>query len=171
MSSLITKSNEPLIEDIQISPMSYDDLHAVWEIERHSFSLPWTIPQFISELNNDISYIYTAKVKSAGTSPELAEGEVVVVGYAVFWLVAGEAHFLNITVHPLYRCQGIGGRLLEFSLKLCKDTGMKVALLEVRSSNTTAQKFYIRFGFRKVGIRKGYYPDNKENAILMTLKI
>lgn len=149
--------------------MSYDDLHAVWEIERHSFSSPWTIPQFISELNNDISHIYTAKVKSAGTSTEFAEGEV--VGYAVFWSVAGEAHFLNITVHPHYRCQGIGGRLLKFSLERSKDTGMKVALLEVRSSNTTAQKFYRRFGFRKVGIRKGYYPDNKENAILMTLKI
>jgi ribosomal-protein-alanine N-acetyltransferase len=151
--------------------MSHDDLEEVWEIERHSFSSPWTIPQFISELNNDFSHIYTAKVKSAGTSPELAEGEVIVVGYAVFWSVSGEAHFLKITVHPHYRCQGIGGRLLKFSLKRCQDAGMKVALLEVRASNTTAQQFYKRFGFREVGVRKGYYPDNKENAILLTLKI
>ncbi len=151
--------------------MSHDDLEEVWEIERPSFSLPWTIPQFISELTNDLSHIYTAKVESAGTSPELAEGEVNVVGYAVFWSIAGEAHFLKVTVHPQYRCQGIGGRLLNFSLERCKDAGMKVALLEVRASNATAQRFYGRFGFRKVGVRKGYYPDNKENAILMTLKI
>ncbi len=151
--------------------MSHDDLEEVWEIERHSFSSPWTIPQFISELNNDFSHIYTAKVKSAGTFPEYVEGEVIVVGYAVFWSIAGEAHFLKVTVHPQYRCQGIGGRLLNFSLERCKDAGMKEAFLEVRASNIIAVKFYKRFGFREVGARKGYYPDNKENAILMTLKI
>lgn len=151
--------------------MSHDDLEEVWEIERLSFSSPWTIPQFISELNNNLSHIYTAKIEFTGTSPELVEGAVNVVGYAVFWSVSGEAHFLKVTVHPQYCCQGIGGRLLNFSLERCKDAGVKVALLEVRASNATAQKFYRRFGFREVGVRKGYYPDNKENAILMTLKI
>ena len=151
--------------------MSHDDLEEVWEIERHSFGSPWTIPQFISELNNDISHIYTAKVKSAGTSPEFAVGEVIVVGYAVYWSVAGEAHILKVTVHPLYRCQGIGGRLLKFSLKQCKDAGMKEVFLEARESNIIAVNFYKRFGFREVGVRKGYYPDYNENSILMTLKI
>ncbi len=151
--------------------MSHDDLEEVWEIERHSFSSPWSIPQFISELSNNISHIYTAKIEPAGTSSELVEGEVNVVGYAVFWSVAGEAHFLKVTVHPKYCCQGIGGKLLNSSLERCKNAGMKVALLEVRASNATAQRFYGRFGFREAGVRKGYYPDNKEDAILMTLKI
>ena len=152
--------------------MSHDDLEEVWEIERQSYSSPWTLSQFTSELANDLSHIYTAKIESTGTSLELAEeGTVYVVGYAVLWSVAGEAHFLKVTVHPQYRCKGIGGRLLNYSLELCKNAGMKEALLEVRASNSIAVKFYKRFGFREVGVRKGYYPDNKENAVLMTLKI
>lgn len=61
--------------------MSYDDLEEVWEIEREPFSSPWSIPQFIPELSNDLSHIYTAKIESTGTSPELAEGEMDVYSY------------------------------------------------------------------------------------------
>jgi ribosomal-protein-alanine N-acetyltransferase len=143
--------------------MTRDDLEEVWEIERHSFRSPWSVSQFKSELKNDLSRAFTVKGKICG--------KVQVVGYTIFWLVAGEAHFLNITVHHRYRHQGIGSRLLNFSLELCKDSGIKEALLEVRPSNTTAQQFYRKFGFRIVGLRKAYYADNKEDALLMTLKM
>ena len=149
--------------------MSLKDLKEVWEIERLSYSTPWSISQFYSEYQNHLSQPYTAKTESTGNYPGLIEEKVSLVGYVIFRLIVSEAHFLNIAVHSLYRCQGIGSRLLEFALESCKMKGVSDAFLEVRRSNIPAQRLYKKFGFKKVGVRKCYYPDNKEDAILLTL--
>jgi len=143
--------------------MSQRDLQEVWGIERCSYNTPWPLSQFSSEFENHISHAYTAKLEF--------NGEPVIAGYVIFWLVAGEAHFLNVTVHPMYRCQGIGSGLIRFALKLCEREKIKEAFLEVRKSNIAALRLYRKFGFKEDGVRKNYYADNGENAVLMALRM
>lgn len=90
-----------------------------------------------------------------------------VVGYGGMWIIVDEAHITNIAVHPEYRGIGIGSTLLIGLLEACKNEAVIGMTLEVRKSNVIAQKLYNKFGFSQEGIRKAYYADNKEDAIIM----
>jgi ribosomal-protein-alanine N-acetyltransferase len=91
-----------------------------------------------------------------------------IVGFANLWVITDEAHITNIAVRGSYQRQGIGELLLLASIDKAREQKANAITLEVRASNTAAQRLYQKYGFNQVGLRHGYYLDNKEDAILMT---
>ena len=91
-----------------------------------------------------------------------------VVGYIAFWMLADEAHITSIAVRQAYRQQGIGELLLISAIDLADTKGASVITLEVRASNLAAQALYAKYGFARVGERRAYYLDNREDAVIMT---
>lgn len=144
--------------DITISLMKAEDIDEVLDISSLSFSVCWSKSSYIQELTNPVAKYFIAKIDNK------------VVGFAGTWIVLDEAHITNIAVHPNYRKQGIASKLLEELLNYCKNKGCIAYTLEVRSSNKAAKALYEKYNFKQDGIRKGYYEDNKEDAILMWLR-
>ncbi len=143
---------------LTISPMKEEDISQVLKIENLSFLDPWTQRMYLAEIKErDDSYFVVSKL---GTH---------IIGYGGFWLVVDEAHLVNIAIHPDFRRQGIGTQIMRYLLNLAKELGAKRATLEVRESNLIAQNFYAKFGFIPCALRKKYYPDTQENAIIMWL--
>ena len=95
-------------------------------------------------------------------------GKEYVVGFAGFWIMADEAHITNIAVRVPYHRQGMGELLLISTIDLATELNARIVTLEVRASNTAAQGLYSKYGFTEVGIRRGYYTDNKEDGIIMS---
>jgi [ribosomal protein S18]-alanine N-acetyltransferase len=148
---------------IIIRLMRPEDLDQVREIDRMSFSLPWPVSAFQYELNaNPAALLWVAEVESPPAGRKL-------VGMIVIWLIVDEAHIATIAVHPDFRGQGIGRRLLSTALKEAIHRGANQAMLEVRAGNQAAQALYRRFGFEVTFRRPRYYRDNNEDALLMNL--
>lgn len=142
--------------DIRIEQMTQSDLDRVLEIEALSYKTPWSRRAFSSELTeNSYAHYYVAKV----------DGKI--VGYVGMWVILDEAHITNIAVDPAYRRKGIGQRMLESMFEKAKGFGATRMTLEVRVSNTGAQTLYKKLGFVDRGLRKGYYTDSNEDAIIM----
>ena len=99
-------------------------------------------------------------------SPGLGGFQQLILGFAGFWIVAGEAHVTSIAVRETYRHQGIGELMLISLVGLALEMGAEMVTLEVRVSNINAQKLYQKCGFRQVGVRRGYYTDNGEDALI-----
>jgi len=95
-------------------------------------------------------------------------GKDYIAGFAGFWVMSDEAHISNIAVRELYRQQGIGELLLISVIDLATELNTCIITLEVRSSNTTAQSLYYKYGFTQTGLRRGYYIDDREDAVLMS---
>ena len=91
-----------------------------------------------------------------------------IVGYIGIWFMSDEAHIISIAVRNAYRRRGLGELLLQGSLELAMIRKSRVMSLEVRASNTGARALYEKYGFNKAGVRKGYYSDNSEDAVIMT---
>jgi ribosomal-protein-alanine N-acetyltransferase len=91
-----------------------------------------------------------------------------IIGFTGFWIMADEAHIISIAVRESYRRQGIGELLLIATIDMVPKLNARSVTLEVRASNTAAQRLYYKYGFAQTGLRKGYYIDNKEDAIIMT---
>lgn len=145
--------------NVYIRKMTVEDIPAVVELDRISFSLPWPERSFRFELtDNPASRCWVAE----------ADGRVVAM--LVAWLFVDEAHIANIATHPDYRRQGIARKLLTYTLQSAMREGVQSSFLEVRESNLAAQEMYRKFGYVEVGRRKGYYRDNNEDAILMNLE-
>jgi ribosomal-protein-alanine N-acetyltransferase len=100
----------------------------------------------------------------------VAEVDGRVIGMVVGWMLIDEMHIATIATHPDYRRQGIGSKLLLYTLLKSIDEGAKSSFLEVRESNLAAQEMYLKFGYERMGRRKRYYRDNDEDAILMYLQ-
>lgn len=149
--------------DITILPMSQGDIDEVLKIEDVSFPRPWSRAQFEKELENPFSRSFAARLDKSNNKA--------LVGYIIIWLVAEEAHILNIAVHPDFKKKGIGAKLIRFILDFLAEQYARAVYLEVRHSNTAAQMLYKGFGFKEIGIRKGYYSDNNEDAIVMGLEM
>lgn len=148
---------------LTIRPMVLEDLPAVQEIDRLSFTLPWPASSFRYELlENDRSQLWVAEALHPN-------GQKTIIGAIVVWLVVDEAHIATLAVHPEYRQMGIGKRLLITALRAAQQAGMQIATLEVRAGNLAAQALYQQFGFQVVGKRSAYYQDNHEDALIMTL--
>lgn len=90
-----------------------------------------------------------------------------VIGYGGMWIILDEGHITNIAIHPDFRGIGAGNLILTALIDLCKAEGITALTLEVRASNTIAQNLYYKFGFELEGIRKGYYADNHEDALIL----
>ena len=127
-------------------------------IESVSFPSPWSARMFMEEIARDFS---DALVAVGGPGEE-------VLGYAVCWTVAGDSHLLNIAVRPDARCRGVGAALLEECIRRGAAAGARRIQLEVRPGNEPALRLYRRYGFVFQGIRKGYYTDTQEDAVLLS---
>ena len=97
-------------------------------------------------------------------------GRQYIKGFAGFWIMANEAHITNIAVRKIHRRQGIGELLLTSVIDLATELNARIITLEVRTSNAAAQNLYYKYGFTQVGIRHGYYTDNGEDAVMMSIE-
>ncbi len=138
--------------------MTDKDVKEVFDISTSSFSTPWSMESIKGELNNPLAKYIVAKDENTNS----------VIGFVGVWIVVGEASITNIAVHPRYRKHGVGYKLIDCLINLCNDLDCTLINLEVRASNNAAQGLYKKSGFTVDGLRKGYYEDNKEDAILMT---
>ncbi len=131
-------------------------LKGVMAIERQVYPRPWSPNLFVSEMSEPRNRAYL--VARLGRE---------VVGYAGLMSYGDEAHVTTIAVHPEHQRAKIGTRLLWELLGRARDTGARAVSLEVRVSNWGAQRLYGRFGFRPVGVRKNYYQETNEDALVM----
>lgn len=154
---------DPLAERVTLRPMTLDDVEQAHAIDVMSFSLPWSARSFRFELTENTNAVLWVAELTEGSWPHR------LAGFIVVWIVVDEAHIGTIAVHPDFRRQGIGQRLLVRALEDAVEKGARTALLEVRRSNMGAQELYRRFGFEVVGVRPRYYRDNGEDALLMNL--
>ena len=129
----------------------------VYELSKECFAIPWTLDSINNELNNPLAKYVIAQ--------DLSTGEV--VGFVGVWIIAGEGDITNIAVSSKYRKLGIASNLLIKLFDVCKTFNCEDITLEVRDSNIPAQNLYKKFNFKEEGIRKGYYSDNGEDAIIM----
>jgi [ribosomal protein S18]-alanine N-acetyltransferase len=142
-----------------IRRMELEDIPAVHEIDLLSFSLPWPERSFRFELTeNPVSRGWVAEVDQK------------IAAMLVLWFIVDEAHVATIAVHPDFRRQGIGEQILLQALRAAHAEGAQRAFLEVRAGNAAAQAMYKKYGFEVAGVRRGYYQDNDEDALLMNLE-
>ena len=138
-----------------IRKMTLADMDQVMIMERLCFTLPWPRGAFEGELTQNAMARYL-----------VAEIDGHVAGYAGIWLIFDEGHITNIAVHPDFQRRGVASALLQRILSNAKACRIESCTLEVRRSNLAAQKLYEKYGFLPEGVRKGYYTDNKEDALL-----
>jgi [ribosomal protein S18]-alanine N-acetyltransferase len=136
--------------------MSLQDLAEVLQIEQNSFAKPWPYEAFYHEVMNN-PYAFYSVIEVGGK----------VVGYCGLWVVHGSATITNIAIIPTYRRKGLGQSLLSHAINVAKKNDADSLSLEVRVSNYVAKGLYKKLGFQVGGIRKGYYSDNNEDALVM----
>ena len=147
-------------EEIKIRSMRKEDIPEVSEIEKLSFPSPWSSNIFSSELEKGSFAFY-----------HVLEYRDRLVGYGGYWRIKNEAHLVTFAIHPSFRRRGLGAKLLEQLLKDAQDQSLDTITLEVRDSNLAAQRFYERFGFKKIAVRPHYYSDTDEDAIVYWKKL
>lgn len=140
---------------VRISPMRYEDIAVVQEIEHQVFPSPWSRATFEREIGSPEFH----RLVVAKTGDRL-------VGYACLFHVIDEGHITNIGVDPEYQNQGIGTKLMYNLVCYALHKGVQRLMLEVRPSNAAARHLYREFGFFRTGIRKGYYTDTGEDAYI-----
>jgi ribosomal-protein-alanine N-acetyltransferase len=106
--------------------------------------------------------------KPASGTVDIAPPVEYITGFVGMWIMVDEAHIINIAVRSSYRGKGIGELLLVSAIDMAGPLKANLVTLEVRATNTVAQNLYTKYGFNKVGVRRGYYTDNKEDAFIMT---
>ncbi|TYQ18033.1 UNVERIFIED_CONTAM: [SSU ribosomal protein S18P]-alanine acetyltransferase [Acetivibrio alkalicellulosi] len=147
------------IDQVNICYMDLEDIDDVIIIENLCFTIPWSRESFIQEISNSqLTRYICAKVNDK------------MIGYAGMWKICDEGHITNIAVHPEYRRKGIGNKLVKGLISIAQKENLYKITLEVRKSNNAAQDLYARHGFRVEGLRKKYYSDNGEDAIIMWKK-
>ncbi|HVP56609.1 MAG TPA: ribosomal protein S18-alanine N-acetyltransferase, partial [bacterium] len=137
-----------------------DDLDRICDLERDLFGLPWSKTSFLFEVNDS---------RTSCPITALEDGQV--VGYAVGWFVADELHIGNVAVARARQGTGIGKILVEYLLKEAAERSVSYATLEVRVSNVRAMNLYRKYGFKGIAIRKCYYADTGEDAMVMMAEI
>lgn len=141
---------------ITIRVMRIEDIEYVSRLERRCYTLPWSSSAYVTEVGNSNAY-YTVAILADGT----------IAGYAGMWVIMDELHMTTIAVDPSVRGLKIGERLLIDVIREGIKRGAERATLEVRERNTVAHNLYLKYGFEDVAVRKNYYSDNGENAIIM----
>jgi len=172
----------------RLRAMSADDISQVADIERESFPSMWPQTAYKRELSNKVArYIVLTELRDepepppspppgglwsalrrvVGGESSPASGERL-LGFIGIWLMVGEAHIVTVAVRDAYRRLGIGERLLIASLEQAMEYDQETMTLEVRASNDAAQRLYEKYAFSRAGLRKRYYTDNGEDAVIMT---
>lgn len=181
-----------------IRPMQYADLEQIREIDQEAFPSQWPTPNYRQELSNKLAYyiVLTDENRKRDPAPRThlpagstsfldrlfpwrRPGNVTrtpeepthdyLAGFSGIWLLVDEAHITNIAVRDAYQGRGLGEYLLIATYDLSLEHHARVMTLEVRVSNTIAQNLYRKLGFEEKGVRKGYYLDNREDALIMTV--
>ena len=170
-----------------LRPMAEGDLDQVAAMERESFPTLWPPTSYRKELRNrtaeylvcvrDGEYVTVPGVPSRKglfgmfgkrNKPESPQRRELLVGYVGLWYMAGEAHIVSIAVREAYRRKGLGELLLIGSIEMAMGRGAQCVTLEARVSNDAAKALYMKYGFDEVGLRRRYYSDNGEDAVIMT---
>ncbi|WP_219833943.1 ribosomal protein S18-alanine N-acetyltransferase [Paenibacillus sp. R14(2021)] len=144
------------VNQLVFRSMTLDDVPTIVAIELESFATPWTEEAFVNELTNNHFARYMVMD---------LDGRI--IGYAGMWTIMDEAHVTNVAVREPYRGQGLGERLMVELQRTAVMFGSRRMTLEVRVSNSIAQRLYKKLGFEPSGIRPGYYSDNMEDALIM----
>ena len=132
------------------------DILAIEGLEQVCFSDPWSYESLEHDiLNNKLSFYIVAEV------------EGVVCGYVGIWNIVDEGHITNVAVSPDYRRKHIASNMLDVLIASCEEAGVERFTLEVRAGNEPAKALYAGKGFKEISVRKGYYQDNGEDAIIM----
>ena len=179
-----------------VRTMREADLNQVREVDREAFPTQVPQPNYRQELHNKLARYIVAIDTEVTVAPsprdnstgirglvsrlkrrvtgddaydDRATGEYI-VGFAGIWVLADESHVTNIAVRQRYQRQGIGELLLITTINMSRELRATTMTLEVRASNPAAQNLYSKYGFAEVGVRKGYYLDNREDGIIMTTK-
>ena len=142
--------------NVIIRRMAVADVDTVAAIELETFPTPWSRDAFLQELERNVAARYLVAEK---------DGEV--IGYAGAWIILDESHITNIAIRESERGHGYGRLLTEALMQYLSNLGAAYATLEVRKSNVRAQNLYKSVGFIQLGVRKRYYEDNNEDALLM----
>ena len=141
--------------EITIRRMTMDDVDGVYAVEIGTFVDAWSRDAFVSDMKNPVARYL------------VAEQDGKIIGYAGAWVILDESHITNIAVLKEHRGQGTGKRLTHGLLLYLSNLGAAYATLEVRRSNEIAQNLYKSLGFVQLGVRKRYYADNGEDALIM----
>ena len=152
-----------------VRPMGEVDISQVTEIDLEAFPTMWPPPNYERELKTKLAHYLVAGLAPEPNDPAEAHDADYLVGFAGFWMMANEAHITNIAVRNDYYRQGIGELLLIAMIDLAGELSARLLTLEVRTSNLIAQNLYHKYGFSRVGWRRGYYTDNKEDALVMSV--
>jgi ribosomal-protein-alanine N-acetyltransferase len=139
----------------EIELMRTEDVDAVVELDKRCFPTPWSAGAYLTEVHNSSAYYVVARI----------DGRI--VGYAGMWLIMDEAHVTTIGVDPAYRGYKIGERILVNLIDEAIKRHANRATLEVRKHNMVAQNLYLKYGFQVVAVRRGYYTNNNEDALVM----
>jgi ribosomal-protein-alanine N-acetyltransferase len=178
--------------------MVKEDIAQVNEIDHEAFPTQWPPANYRQELQNKIAYYLVAcddtRIMETPPSPPPKKRENLltrlipwqsrkpepenpppkpcyIVGFSGIWMLADEAHLTNLAVRRSYQGKGIGGLLMIATIDLANELKASYMTLEVRTSNTVAQNLYSKYGFVKMGVRRGYYLDNREDAVIMSTDI
>ena len=151
------RTSEEITATITFREMSAADVLAVVAMEAESFHDAWNENMVLNELNNELTHYLIME----------ADGKT--IGYAGFWLVAGEAQVTRVAITKAERGKNYGTRLTAAMINKAWELDAEAVTLEVRASNIAAQRAYITCGFASEGIRPNYYEDNHEDAIIMWL--
>lgn len=144
------------MDEIWVRPMMSTDIDGVLAIERLCFPTPWSHEAFKSEIEGNHCARYV-----------VAEEGGLVRGYGGMWIILNEAHITNVAVHPDFRGVGIGEAIMKALINTAAQLKVDGMTLEVRVSNKIAKNLYEKLGFTGVGVRKGYYSDDGEDALIM----
>jgi len=157
MSARIALSRRRTVRELQLEPMERSDLDQVNAIEMDVYPFPWTIGNF----HDSLAAGYAAWV--AREPGGLLSGNATLLGYFLLMPAVDEAHLLNVSVARLAQGRGIGLALLDKACEIAADHHTQSMVLEVRPSNVRAIAIYQRYGFRQIGVRRGYYPADPED--------
>ncbi len=144
------------MSELKIRPATLGDLSTIRGMERSIFPTPWSREMIAAELRGDASRISLLALKNE-----------VPVGYIFCWCVVDELHVVNLGVLESERRKGFGQALLEAVMSHSLSSGASLVTLEVREENLPARAFYRRNGFKEIALRRGYYPDTGEDAVVM----
>ncbi|MDZ5474446.1 ribosomal protein S18-alanine N-acetyltransferase [Bacillus sp. 31A1R] len=140
--------------------MEERDIDQIIEIENQSFATPWSREAFENEIFKNQYAVYI-----------VLEDEGEIVGYCGSWIVIDESHITNVAVLPKHRGKKFGEALMKKMMDVSKEMGAISMTLEVRVTNHVAQSLYRKLGFQDGAIRKNYYTDNQEDALVMWVKL
>ncbi len=140
---------------IRFTRLDAGDLEALLGLENKCFSSPWSAKQYNLAFEQKLFNVFGLK----------QDGQL--LAYVSFYHIGEEMEIFNLAVSPGYRRHGLAKYMLGLVLQICRKMGIKYAFLEVRQSNVAARALYAGFHFSQVGVRKGYYPDNGEDALIL----